>query len=336
MAAAFMVSAVQAAVISFGSFSGAFVAVGDPGNTADTTSYGAVADEFQIMKFEWTNQQYVQFLNAVDPNGTNPNSIYNTNMGSDPRGGISFNSGNASGSKYASRTNMGDKPVNFVNWFDVARVANWLHNGATSLSSTETGAYTLGGATSGNVVSLISGARFFIPTEDQWYKAAYYKGRGTNAGYWAYATKSNTAPSSVTANSTGVGSAGNSGNFANYNNDADWNSLVEGSVTTVGTNGGPNTYGAFDMTGNIWEWNDLTGVAASSRCFRGGGWSTIPTNLSSSTRLPYDPSYQGNDVGFRIASLSSSAPPAVPEPSMMVIGTLFSLAGLAAKRRMKM
>lgn len=325
----------QAGVVSFGAFSGEFVAVGDPGNTADTTGYGAVADEFQIMKFEWTNFQYVQFLNAVDPNGTNPNSIYNSNMGSDPRGGISFISGNTAGSKYTSRTNMRDKPVNFVNWFDAARVANWLHNGATSLSSTETGAYTLGGATSGNVVSLSSEAKFFIPTEDQWYKAAYYKGSGINAGYWAYATKSNTAPSSVTANSTGVGSAGNSGNFANYKNDADWNGLEEGHVTTVGTNGEPNTYGAFDMTGNIWEWNDLTGVASSSRSFRGGGWSTTPTNLSSSTRIPYNPSYQGNDVGFRIATLSPSDPPAVPEPSMMVIGTLFGLGGLMAKRRMK-
>ena len=325
----------QAGIVSFGSFSGEFVTVGDPGNTADNTGFGAVADAFQIMKFEWTNQQYVQFLNAVDPNGTNPNSIYNTAMGSDPRGGISFTSGNAAGSKYASRTSMGDKPVNFVNWFDAARVANWLHNGATSLSSTETGAYTLSGATSGNVVSLISGAKFFIPTEDQWYKAAYYKGSGTDAGYWAYATKNSTDPSSVTADSTGVGSAGNSGNFANYKNDADWNGQEDGNVTTVGTNGGPNAYGAFDMTGNIWEWNDLTGVASSSRGFRGGGWSSSPVNLSSSTRIPYNPSYQGNDVGFRIASLSPSSPPAVPEPSMMVIGTLFGLGGLVAKRRMK-
>ena len=28
-----------------------WVTVGDPGNTADTTAYGAVVDSFQIMKF---------------------------------------------------------------------------------------------------------------------------------------------------------------------------------------------------------------------------------------------------------------------------------------------
>jgi hypothetical protein len=122
-----------------------WVTVGDPGNTADTTSYGAVADSFQIMKFEFQNSQYADFLNAVDPTGTNPNSVYNTNMGSDARGGISFTSGAASGSKYAIRTNMGDKPVNYVSWFDAARVANWLQNGQGS-GSTETGAYTLSGA----------------------------------------------------------------------------------------------------------------------------------------------------------------------------------------------
>ena len=101
-----------------------WVTVGDPGNAADTTTYGAVADAFQIMKFEFTNQQYADFLNSVDADGNNPNSVYNASMGSNARGGISFTSGAASGSKYAIRTNMGDKPVNYVSWFDAARVAN--------------------------------------------------------------------------------------------------------------------------------------------------------------------------------------------------------------------
>ena len=42
-----------------------------------------------------------------------------------------------------------------------------------------------------------AGATYFIPSENEWYKAAYYKGGGTNAGYWLYPTKSNTAPSNV-------------------------------------------------------------------------------------------------------------------------------------------
>jgi hypothetical protein len=59
------------------------------------------------------------------------------------------------------------------------------------------------------------------------------------------------------------------------------------------------------------------------------------SDLSSSSRYYYNPSDEFSLVGFRVASLSSSAPPAVPEPSMMVIGMVFGLGGLAAKRRMK-
>ena len=59
-----------------------WVTVGNPGNPADTNFTGAVAAEYRIMAFEFTNSQYAAFLNAVDPAGVNPNSIYNPAMGS--------------------------------------------------------------------------------------------------------------------------------------------------------------------------------------------------------------------------------------------------------------
>jgi sulfatase modifying factor 1 len=293
-----------------------WVTVGDPGNAADDTTYGAVADAFQIMKFEWTNSQYVEFLNAVDPNGTNPNAIYNTSMGSDARGGISFTSGAASGSKYAARANMGDKPVNYVSWFDAARVANWLQNGQGT-GSTETGAYTLNNATSGPAPAVNSGASYFLPTEDQWYKAAFYKGSGLNAGYWDYATQSDTAPTAVTSGPTGIGSAGGTGNFANYLRATDWNGQ-DGNVTTVGTNGGPSAYGALDMSGNVNEWTDLAMVG-------GGSWYDDAFLLSSSGWKSGDPS--GDMIGFRLAS-------PVPEPATLGLASGVSLcAWWVLKRR---
>jgi len=317
-----------------------WVTVGDPGNAADTTGYGAVATSFRIMKYEFTNQQYVEFLNAVDPNGTNPNSIYNTSMGSDSRGGISFTAGNAIGTKYATRANMADKPVNYVSWFDAARVANWVHNGAQSYGSTDSsatapqnvGAYSIGTATAGTAPAANAGATAFIPTENQWFKAAYYKAGGTNAGYWLYPTQSNTAPSMVTAGSSGIGSAGSTGNFANVNLGADWpTGATNGNVTSVGTNGGPSAYGAFDMGGNIYEWNDLSGVSAGVRGLRGGNWINDAGYLASSFRFQ-TATFDANDyVGFRLAALG------VPEIDSAGMGSVLALVtgalGLIEHRR---
>jgi sulfatase modifying factor 1 len=298
-----------------------WVTVGDPGNAADTTGVpnpaGAVADSFQIMKYEFTNQQYTDFLNSVA--ATDTYSLYTTQMSSNPRGGIT-RSGTSGSYTYAVKTNMGGKPVNFVSWFDAARVSNWLMNGATGTSSTETGAYTLvGGQTSGTAPARNFGATFYVPTEDQWYKAAYYKGGSTNAGYWDYATQSDTAPTAVTSGSTGIGSAGGTGNFANYNSAASWNGQT-GNVTTVGTNGRASAYGAFDMGGNVQEWNELTGAAGSSRGRRAGAWYEGVFRLSSSSRQDSGSSNHVDFIGFRLAS-----PVAVPEPSTYAM----ALAGLA-------
>jgi formylglycine-generating enzyme len=313
-----------------------WVTVGDPGNTADTSGApnpaGAVAASFQMMKYEYTNQQYTDFLNSVAR--TDTYSLYNTDMGSDARGGIS-RSGSSGSYSYLVKTNMGAKPVNWVSWFDAARVSNWLMNGATSSSSTETGSYTLvSGQIDGAVPAANSGATFYVPTEDQWYKAAYYKGGGTTAGYWDYATQSDSDPTTVTAGSTGIGSASSTGNFANYDRTADWNSQ-DGNVTTVGTNGGPSFYGVFDMSGNVWEWNDLTGAAGSSRGLRGGGWNDYAFAVSSSFRYSYNPPVEGGNVGFRLASPVSVAgvPEIDPNGLSAVLGLIVGGLGLLERRR---
>lgn len=256
------------------------VVVGDPGNGADANGYGAVSASFSIMKFEFTNNQYVEFLNSVAASDTY--SLYNSNMGNDARGGIK-RSGTSGAFTYSAKTNMGQKPVNYVSWFDAARVANWLHNGATRSSSTETGAYTLNGLTSGDAVPANVGAKFRVPTENEWYKAAYYKGGSIDSGYWTYATKSDTPPVRIRRVPKGTGTSDGRRNSANWNRAADWNGQ-DGNVTTVGRNGRPGVYSAFDMSGNVSEWNDLDGTSGSLRGIRGGGWNGSAYALSSSSR----------------------------------------------------
>jgi len=312
-----------------------WVTVGDPGNAGETQLYptpppsgtlltfGSVATTYQIMKYEFTNQQYADFLNSVAK--TDTYSLYNANMGTDARGGIT-RSGASGTFSYSVKQYMGDKPVNYVSWFDAARVSNWYQNGATSSSSTETGAYTLGGGTSGATPAVNAGAKFFIPTEDMWYKAAYYKGGSTNAGYWTYATQSDTLPSTVTANELGIGSA-TSGNFSNIGQTADWNGQ-DGNVVTVGTAGGPSAYRAYNMEGNVSEWNDLAGLGGAGinhdlEGRRGGNWKTLraPGNDGSVIRnlqtAGGGPTSETAQVGFRLA-----APVAVPEPSTWVMGAV--------------
>lgn len=296
-----------------------WVNVGDAGNAADSNGIGAVAYDYRIGKYEVTNAQYTAFLNAVDQTGTNPNGIYKANMGSDARGGITFTGGAATGAKYTVRTNMGNKPVNFVSWYDAARFTNWLGNGQGS-GSTETGAYTLSGNT--GLISKNVGATVWLPSENEWYKAAYYDStKGGTGGYWAYATQSDTAPTVGTANASGdISNPGS--NMVNYNGGAVWNGQT-GNVTTVGSAGSSSEsyYGTADMNGNVWEWNDL--ISDSTRQIRGGAFSSANVAASVSLFLQ-GPSSTSDNVGFRVAS--------VPEPSALLLIAV-SLSALLIRRR---
>jgi hypothetical protein len=191
-----------------------FASVGDQANSADTTGYGAVNYSYQIAKYQITQGQYVEFLNAVAR--TDTYGLYNTNM-SGVRGGITRTTV-AGTYTYAVKTNMENKPVNLVNWFSCARYCNWLHNGkptgAQNASTTENGAYAISGATA----TKLSGATYWIPTENEWYKAAYFSmNKSGSPGYWKYATQSDADPTPISSNSFGDGILGAGIVFINSN-----------------------------------------------------------------------------------------------------------------------
>jgi formylglycine-generating enzyme required for sulfatase activity len=299
--------------------------VGNPGNAADTrrmgdgtTGYGAVGYSYNIGTYDVTNSQYVEFLNAKDPTGVNHFGLYNSNMSNSAFpffGGINFNSGSLPGSKYSVISGDGNHPVNFVNWFDAVRFANWLNNGQGN-GDTESGAYTLLGnsriPTNEDSIRRNAGATVFVPSENEWYKAAYYDSN-TNS-YFNYTTSSNTTPTG-----SGPTALPNHANIIPGGPDA---------PTDVGAYSGTTSpYGAFDMGGNVWQWNETwisTFLAGTYRGLRGGGYLNNSAGPLFSSRNIDDPFNSDNAVGFRVAST-------VPEPSSLVLAAL-GFIGLAAWR----
>jgi len=309
------------------------VTVGNAGNANDPATgnvYGSVAYSYQIGKYDVTIGQYTDFLNAVA--ATDTYSLYNASMATylnaagiaqnGSSGSYTYSMIAPSGTTPAGASSPGNRPITFVSWFDSARFANWMANGqptgAQNSTTTENGAYNVNGATSGNAPAknvtnpnTSAAPTFFIPTENEFYKAAFYSPvlNSGSGGYYTYATQSNTAP----GNQIGSGA-----NQANYNNNSLYSVTQSGNysasqnyLTDVGAfSGSGSFYGTFDQSGNVWQWNDLDGTPGSTRGLRGGFWTEYdPFVLSSSYRLT-SPSFAGTNYGFRLA-----APVPVPEPS---------------------
>jgi formylglycine-generating enzyme required for sulfatase activity len=225
-------------------------------------------------------------------------------------------------------------PITFVNWGDAARFANWLNNGQPiglqNASTTEDGAYTLNGATTDLALSAIPrnpGAKYFIPSEDEWYKAAYYDPSVTH--YWTYPTRTDSTPTSAPPPG-----AANTANFKGPNGYAvtGSNSLSSSQnyLTDVGAYSlSASPYGTFDQGGNVWEWNEAildTGISGSipDRGIRGGAWSGLDINMKAGLRNHDPASTESSDFGFRIAT--------VPEPTTFALAAI-GLVILAVGRR---
>jgi formylglycine-generating enzyme required for sulfatase activity len=321
-------AALSAAVGWGGPVNYELVPVRDAGNTADATGYGAVPYEYYIGKYEVTIGQYAAFLNAVAKTATY--GLYNANMSTDANyagisrtgvsGSYAYNVIGPFGGVQIPQATASNRPISWVTWFNSARFANWMSNGQPTglpgATTTENGAYALNGRVSGtapsvNLINPNTGSvpLYRIPTEDEWYKAAFYKGGGTGAGYWAYATQSNSAPGNT------IGSGLNQANYyagdyaVTQSTGFPFNQNVLADVGAFA--GSPSAYGTFDQSGSVYEWNDLLGLSGTSRGLRSGYWNESAQGISSSSRLVESAGFQ-SDWGFRLA--------AVPEPSTWVMG----------------
>jgi len=319
------------------------VAVGNPGNTGELSGEGAggygpdricgsVAYNYNIGKYEVTAAQYCDFLNKVA--ATDTYGLYNIYMdqGYGSHGCNIQRTGTSGNYSYSVANNSTDgywanRPVNGVSYWDACRFANWLHNGQPTglqdASTTERGAYTLDGynGQDGRTIGRNAGAKWAVTSEDEWYKAAYYKGGGTNAGYWDYPMQSDipTTPSNDITNPDG-------GNNANFYQDG----FTIGSPywrTEVGEfENSESAYGTFDQGGNVWEWNEAIVYGGSAyRGLRGGSFDGDNVfTLEASARNNDSPALEYGSLGFRVSE--------VPEPSS-IVALLGGLAGLLGIRR---
>ena len=218
----------------------------------------------------------------------------------------------------------GSQPAANMTWFEAAAFVNWLNDQRTPGLK----AYNLTGVTSltpwasvdawqagGENLYRNKDAYYFLPNENEWYKAAYHQNTGVNADYWDYATGSNTAPRAV--------ASGTTAGTAVYNG-------VAGSPAAVKNAGGLSAYGTMGQNGNVWEWQEsaydgINNSSSESRALRGGYWGSTELNLRSSIRLGSSPAGSDDVIGFRVAS--------VPEPSSTVLMCSAGLLALARRRR---
>ncbi len=274
----------------------------------------------------------------------NANDSGTTGLFSSPYGGVGYefqmgtyeisedmiNKANTLGGLLISKDTRGvNQAATRVSWNEAARFVNWLN-----VSSGYAPAYNFavqpgGEGYTGNEDLVLwtpsnggydasnryrnSSARYVLPSEHEWYKAAYYSGSG--ALYFDYATGSDVIPTAV-ASGTGAGTAV-------YNGVAS----VPADITQAG---GLSAYGTMGQNGNVWEWNEsaLDGINNSSsenRAVRDGDWDDIEGFLRSSVRFYSTPSDSYDYVGFRVAS--------VPEPSCTVLMISAGLLALARRRR---
>jgi hypothetical protein len=281
------------------------VTVENPGNAGDPIqfqgTFGAVGYVYAIAKYEVTAGQYAAFLNAVA--ATDTYGLYNVNMWALAEGCKIQRTGSAGSYTYSVAPDWANRPANYLSWGDAARFANWLHNGqptgAQDLTTTEDGSYFLDGMMMDKELEDVvrePDATWVIPTENEWYKAAYHKNDGVTGNYWNYPTRAMSGVSNDLID-------------PDPGNNATFRDIMGGYTigppyyrTEVGAHeNSVSAYGTFDQGGNVQEFNE-TVPESDIRGIRGGSY--FSGDIMGKWDRPVDmhSSDEFRDLGFRVGS----------------------------------
>lgn len=160
---------------------------------------GSVSYDYRISRLEITTDQWMEFVNAFGPLGDPYN--FRTARGSGFRLNAFYPGPGFQVEYQPGISNPGMQPVLGISWRNAARYCNWLHNGKQAVfAALENGAYNTStwgvDPISGYLTDAIThetGARYWIPTLDEWLKAAYFDpsryALGVS-GWWEYPNRS--------------------------------------------------------------------------------------------------------------------------------------------------
>lgn len=303
------------------------VTVDRPNNSADSrTGKGMVPYVYEIGKFDITAEQYCAFLNAVAKK--DPHHLYHEAMLEDDFVNEIHQEMNKEGNYFYFVTpGRKDLPITCVSFFNAARFCNWLENrqpsGAEGPLTTEDGSYLI----EENSCTQRAQAHWFIPTESEFYKAAYYH-KEDPSHYWSYATQSDTPPgNSVAPEDNQKGSLQKNANYCIHEKPAISfpNESRSADLTPVGIfMGSPGPFGTYDMSGNVYQWtveqykgaSKKQCMVTSSLMLRGGSrydgmrWgNSIMTDRLDYLGVRYlRPTEASCDVGFRVVHCNLTPP----------------------------
>lgn len=200
---------VQGASAQVDPFSGIdFVTVGNPGNPAwagdgnpvdQTIGRGSVDYTYRIGRFEVTTAQWCEFFNAAFDRPASeriPFLAAPTFWGA-----VGTTPNTPGGQRWRVPAGREMIPVGSISWRTAAIYCNWLCSGKSSARSAFlNGAYdvsTFGysGVAFTDQHAHTPGSQFWIPTWDEWLKAAHWSPTNPNHdGWYLYSTSSDTAP----------------------------------------------------------------------------------------------------------------------------------------------